>query len=63
LQQQKLSYEIYEEKYRLGQASSMELITAKDFLNTSTAKYLNAKFELIFRHQLIELLSSDFNLP
>jgi outer membrane protein len=60
LEQNNLSYGIYEEKYRLGQVSSMELITAKEILNSSNSKYLQAKFELFFRYQLIELLKTDF---
>lgn len=58
-QNNQLSYAIYEEKYRLGQVNSLELITAKDILNNATSKYLNAKFDMIFRHQLLELLRSD----
>jgi outer membrane protein len=56
LEQNSLSYTLYEEKYKLGQISSVELLTAKDILNASTTKYLQAKLELYFRYQLIELL-------
>jgi outer membrane protein len=53
-----LSYSMYQEKYRLGQVSSVELLTAADILNTSTSKYLQAKLEMFFRYQLLELLKS-----
>lgn len=57
-QQNKLSYNLYEEKYRLGQISSVELLAARDILNASTSKYLQAKLQLFFQFQLIELLRS-----
>lgn len=60
-QQSQISYRIYEEKYKLGLVSSLELITAKDFLVSSASKYLQAKFELFFRYQLLELLKSFSN--
>jgi outer membrane protein len=53
-----LSYNMYQEKYRLGQVSSVELLTAADILNTSTSKYLQARLEMFFRYQLLELLKS-----
>ena len=51
---------MYEEKYRLGQANSLELITAKQILNDSNAKFLQAKFEVFFRYQLLRLLEIDY---
>jgi hypothetical protein len=42
----------------LGQVSSVELLTAADILNTSTSKYLQARLEMFFRYQLLELLKS-----
>jgi outer membrane protein len=57
-QQNKLSYNLYEEKYRLGQISSVELLAARDILNASTSKYLQAKLQLFFQFQLLELLRS-----
>ncbi len=60
LQQNELSFAMYEEKYRLGQANSLELITAKQILNDANAKYLQAKFEVYFRYQLIQLLEIGF---
>jgi outer membrane protein len=58
-EQNSLSYNMYQEKYRLGQLSSVELITAADILNTSTSKYLQAKLEMFFRFKLLELLKSE----
>ena len=55
-EQNKLSYSLHEEKYRLGQISSVELLTARDILNASVSKYLQAKLELYFRYQLLLLL-------
>jgi outer membrane protein len=58
-EQNSLSYNMYQEKYRLGQVSSVELLTAADILYTSTSKYLQAKLEMFFRYQLLELLKSQ----
>lgn len=58
-QQNNLFYSMYEEKYRLGQVSSLELITAKDILNTTNSKYLQAKLQLFFKYRLLELLKND----
>ncbi len=55
-EQSNLSYAMYEEKYKLGQISSLELLTARDLLNATTSKYLQAKLELFFRYQLLLLL-------
>jgi outer membrane protein len=51
-----LSYNLYQEKHRLGQVSSVELFTARDILNAASSKYIQAKLELLFRHQLLQLL-------
>lgn len=59
-QQNNLSYSMYEEKYKLGVFSSIELITAKNILSSSDAKYLQAKFEVFFRYQLLEMLRAEF---
>ncbi len=55
-EQNKLSYNLYEEKYRIGQISSVELLAARDILNTSTSGYLQARLQLYFQYQVIELL-------
>ncbi|MBA4139248.1 MAG: TolC family protein [Segetibacter sp.] len=55
-EQNKLSYNLYEEKYRLGQISSVELLAARDILNTSTSGYLQARLQLYFQFQVMELL-------
>jgi outer membrane protein len=55
-EQNNLSYNLYEEKYRLGQISSVELLAARDILNTSTSGYLQARLQLYFQFQLLELL-------
>ncbi|WP_169337646.1 TolC family protein [Segetibacter koreensis] len=57
-EENKLSYNLYKEKYRLGQISSVELLAARDILNTSTSKYLQAKLQLFFQYQLLELLKA-----
>lgn len=54
--QNNLLYDLYAEKYKLGQISSVELLTAKDILNASTSAYLQSKLELFFRYQLLVLL-------
>lgn len=54
--QNTLSYNLYSEKYRLGQISSVELLTAREILNISTSKYLQAKLQLFFQFRLVELL-------
>jgi outer membrane protein len=54
--QNSLSYNLYREKYLIGQISSVELLTARDILNGSSSKYLQAKLELFFRYQLLMLL-------
>lgn len=58
-EQNKLSYNLYEEKYRLGQISSVELLAARDILNTSTSNYLQAKLQLYFQFQLLQLLQAS----
>ncbi|MBE7170788.1 MAG: TolC family protein [Williamsia sp.] len=55
-----LSYSMYEEKSRLGQVSSLELVAAKDVLNTARSAYLQTKIELYFKYQLLQLLKTGF---
>jgi len=57
-EQNQLSYEMYKEKYRLGQVSSVELIAISDILTTSSLKFLQTKLELFFRYQLLQLLKN-----
>ena len=59
-EQNYLSYTLYEEKYKLGQVSSLELLTAKDLLNAAASKYLQAKLELYFRYHLLLLLKNTY---
>ncbi|MBD0276835.1 MAG: TolC family protein [Bacteroidota bacterium] len=61
-EQSSLSYSMYDEKYRLGQASSLELLTAREALNSATSKYIQAKLELYFQYQLLELLKNDIDM-
>lgn len=56
LQLNKLSYNLYEEKYKLGQISSMELLNARDIVNNYTSRYIQAKLQLYFQFKIIELL-------
>ena len=56
LELNKLSYSLYEEKYKLGQISSLELLNARDILNSYTARYVQSKLQLYFQFQVIELL-------
>ncbi|QMU30457.1 TolC family protein [Adhaeribacter radiodurans] len=58
-QQNSLSYNLYAEKYKLGQISSVELLTARDILNASAANYLQSKLQLFFRYQLLLLLKAN----
>jgi outer membrane protein len=53
-----LSYHLYREKHRLGQVSAVELFSARDMLNAAASKYIQAKLELLFRHQLLLLLKT-----
>ena len=57
--QNKLSYELYYEKYKLGQISSVELLTAQDILNMATSKYLQAWLQLFFQYKMLELLQKN----
>jgi outer membrane protein len=57
-EQNNLSYDMYKEKYRLGQVSSVELIAISDILNTSSMKFLQTELELFLRYQLLQLLQS-----
>ncbi len=54
-----LSYSLYEERYKLGQISSLELFTSRNVLNSAVSQYLQAKLELFFRYQLLLLLKSE----
>ncbi len=56
--QNDLLYDLYAEKYKLGQISSVELLTARDILNAAAASYLQSKLELFFRYQLLTLLKT-----
>lgn len=58
-EQNKLSYTLYQEKHRLGQVSSVELFTARDILNASSARFIQARLELYFRHRLLLLLKEQ----
>ena len=51
-----LSYSMYEEKYKLGQISSIEVLAARDLLNAASSRFIQAKLEMFFRYQLLELL-------
>ena len=57
-EQSSLSYTMYEEKYKLGQINSIELLAARDLYNSSISNYLMAKLELFFRYQLLLLLTN-----
>jgi outer membrane protein len=56
LQQGMHSYEVYEEKHKLGMANALELISIKDYLNELQSKYLDAKYSLFISAKLIDLL-------
>jgi outer membrane protein len=58
LEQSTLSYNMYEEKYRLGLANSLELITAKDILSSADDQFLQSKLNLFLQYQLFVLLNS-----
>ena len=55
-EQNTLSFQLFNEKYKLGQINSVELIAAQDILNTATAKYLQSKIQLFFQYKVLELL-------
>jgi outer membrane protein len=55
-QQNTLSHSLYDEKYRLGQISSVEMLASRDILNASSSRYLQARLQLYFQYQIIELL-------
>ena len=59
LQQAGLSYEGYEEKYKLGYISSLDLTVAKDRLYAQQANCTQAKYKLYFKYKLIQLLVAD----
>ena len=56
LQQGMHSYEVYEEKHKLGMANALELISIKDYLNELQSKYLDAKYSLFIAGKLIDLM-------
>lgn len=56
LQQGYLAYESFEERHKLGYISSLELILAKDQLYAQQLKTAEAKYNLYFKYQLIEML-------
>ncbi|WP_194777981.1 TolC family protein [Pararhodonellum marinum] len=58
LEKNKLSYDLQEEKYRLGRISSVELLTARDMFNASLGKFNQAKLSLYFSYQLLMLLEA-----
>ena len=53
-----LSYEMFEEKYKVGQVSSIELFSARDILNVSNSKFIQAKLQLYFQYQLLQRMKS-----
>ena len=57
-EQNKLSYDLHVEKYRVGQISSVELLTAQDTFNASTSRYVQTRLQLFFQYQLLQLLKS-----
>ncbi len=59
LQQAALSYKSFEERYKLGYISSLELIFAKDALHTQQTRTMQAKYNLYFKYKLIELLTMN----
>lgn len=57
-EQNRLSYDLHIEKYRVGQISSVELLAAQDTYNRATSQYVQTKLQLFFQYQLLELLKS-----
>lgn len=57
--QNKLSYDMYYEKYKLGQVSSVELLAAQTIFNTSASKYLQAKLQLMIQYKMLQLLQKS----
>ncbi len=53
-----LSYSMYEEKYKLGQISSIEVLAARDLLNIANSQFIQARLEMFFRYQLLQLLQN-----
>ncbi len=53
-----LSYSMYEEKYKLGQISSIEVLIARDLLNVANSQFVQARLEMFFRYQLLQLLQN-----
>ncbi|HEX5155376.1 MAG TPA: TolC family protein [Parafilimonas sp.] len=62
LQQGMHSYEVYEEKHKLGMANALELISIKDYLNELQSKYLDAKYSLFISAKLIDVLIAYTNM-
>lgn len=56
LQQGELAYKSFEERYKLGYISSLELILAKDQLYGQQVKTTQAKYNMYFNYKLIQLL-------
>ena len=54
-----LSYSMYEERYKVGQISSLEFFTARNTLNAAVSQHVQAKLELFFRYQLLQLLKNN----
>lgn len=59
LREAELSYESFEEKYKLGYISSLDLTVAKDRLYAQQANCTRVKYKLYFKHKLIQLLVED----
>lgn len=59
LQEAELSYESFEEKYKLGYISSLDLTVAKDRLYAQQASCTQARYKLYFKYKLIRLLIED----
>ena len=59
LEQYKMSYAVYQEKFNVGQASALELINAKELLSIANSTFLQGRFELFLRYQLLELLRNQ----
>ncbi len=58
-EQNRLAFELYYEKYRLGQISSVELLAAGDILNAANSKYLQARLRMFFQFKMLDLLQKN----
>lgn len=56
LREAELAYEGFEEKYKLGYISSLDLTVAKDRLYTQQVSCTQTKYKLYFKYKLIQLL-------